>query len=224
MKFYTTHKGFTLVEIIVSISIFLIVAVVALGALLKIIDANKKSQGLKTAMSNINFALESMSRELRVGTHYYCISDGQNYGDPLIVFSLTSLDSANPPQGCDTTSGIWGIVFNSSKTATRANSTVCNLMYGYFFNGFSFYKAEQQTCDQTLSFFPIIYGALNKNDANADESTINFGQSSIRVITGGTAPVPQPYVQVHFTGSSGAKIKNRTVFDIQTTISQRIAD
>ena len=66
--------GFTLVEMIVSVAIFTIVAFVAVGALLKVIDANKKSQSLKTSINNLNFALESLSREMRVGSNYTCIS------------------------------------------------------------------------------------------------------------------------------------------------------
>ena len=66
------NKGFTLIEMIVSIAIFMIVALVAVGAFLKIIDLNNKSHTLKDSINNINFALDLMSRELRVGSNYYC--------------------------------------------------------------------------------------------------------------------------------------------------------
>src|ERR1035437_4002808 len=65
-------SGFTLIEMLVSISIFMVVAVVAVTALLKIVDANRKSQTLQDAINNINFAMDSITREIRVGNMYTC--------------------------------------------------------------------------------------------------------------------------------------------------------
>ena len=69
------NKGFTLVEMLVSISVFMVVMLVAAGSLLSIIDGNSKAQSLKSAINNLNFALESMQKNIRVGTNYTC-----NYG------------------------------------------------------------------------------------------------------------------------------------------------
>lgn len=68
-------RGFTLVEMLVSISVFMVVMTVATGSLLSIIDANGKAQSLKSAVNNLNFAIESMGKEIRVGTNYSCLSD-----------------------------------------------------------------------------------------------------------------------------------------------------
>jgi prepilin-type N-terminal cleavage/methylation domain-containing protein len=67
-------KGFTLIEMMVAVSIFAIVMLVATGALLSIVDANRKAQSQQTAFSNLDFALESMSRAIRVGTTFRCIT------------------------------------------------------------------------------------------------------------------------------------------------------
>ncbi len=68
----TTKKGFTLIEAMVSISIFIVVMVVSATALLSIINANQKSHQLKSVIDNLNFALENMARNIRVGTVYQC--------------------------------------------------------------------------------------------------------------------------------------------------------
>lgn len=65
-------RGFTLVEMIVAIFIFSIVMVVAVGALVSVVEANRKAQGVKSVMNNLNFALDSMTRAIRVGTDYSC--------------------------------------------------------------------------------------------------------------------------------------------------------
>lgn len=67
------QKGFTLIEIMVSTSIFMIIMLVALGALISSSNAAKKSQALRSAMDNVNFALESMTRSLRMGSDYACV-------------------------------------------------------------------------------------------------------------------------------------------------------
>lgn len=65
-------KGFTVIEVIVSVAIFSIVMLVATGSIATIIDANKKAHSLKSVMTNLNFALESMMREIRMGSDYNC--------------------------------------------------------------------------------------------------------------------------------------------------------
>lgn len=67
-----TKKGFTLIEIMVSLSVFIIIMTVSLGSILSILNSSEKSQTKKTAMDNLNFALESMSRTIRFGTNFYC--------------------------------------------------------------------------------------------------------------------------------------------------------
>ena len=67
-----TDSGFSLVEMMVAIAIFMVVAVVAVAALLKIVDADRKSQTLQDAVNNINFAMDSITREIRVGSAYTC--------------------------------------------------------------------------------------------------------------------------------------------------------
>lgn len=64
--------GFTLIEIMVAVSIFALVMMVAIGAVLSIVAANKKAQALNSVITNLNFALEGMMRDLRTGYEYDC--------------------------------------------------------------------------------------------------------------------------------------------------------
>ncbi len=66
------NSGFTLIEMMVSIAIFSIIMTISMGALLNIIDINRKSQSVKTIMNNLSFALEDMARDIRFGTGYSC--------------------------------------------------------------------------------------------------------------------------------------------------------
>ena len=80
-------EGFTLVELMVSVSIFSIVMFISLGSILSILDANQKSKTLRSVMDNLNSAMESMTRTVRFGINYHCGSSGnttlpQDCGDP----------------------------------------------------------------------------------------------------------------------------------------------
>lgn len=73
---------------LVSIAVFMVVITVATGSLLSIIDANNKAQSLKSMIDNLNFAIESMAKNIRVGTDYGC-SQCVN-GDSFINFIYKS--------------------------------------------------------------------------------------------------------------------------------------
>lgn len=64
--------GFTLVEMLVSIAVFMTVMVIAVGSFISILNANKKSQAMKTVVDNVTFAVDSISRSIKVGSNYKC--------------------------------------------------------------------------------------------------------------------------------------------------------
>ena len=77
MKYqYKKNKGFTLVEMMVAIAVFSVVMVTAMGALLNVIDANNKARAIKTAINNISFALEGITKDMRMGSEYSCSNNG----------------------------------------------------------------------------------------------------------------------------------------------------
>lgn len=67
------HKrGFTLVEVLVALAIFVVVVLTSIGSLTSMSAANVKSQTTQIIMNNLNFAVESMARGMRVGFDYNC--------------------------------------------------------------------------------------------------------------------------------------------------------
>jgi prepilin-type N-terminal cleavage/methylation domain-containing protein len=69
-----TQHGFTLIEAMVAIAIFTIVMVIGISALLNINNTNKKSQNLRTIIDNVNFVMEDMSRNFKLGSAYHCVT------------------------------------------------------------------------------------------------------------------------------------------------------
>ncbi len=70
------RAGFTLVELLISLSLFSLTMVVITSSLLTMVDANRKGQAVSTVMNNLNFALESITRNARTGTAYLCGASG----------------------------------------------------------------------------------------------------------------------------------------------------
>lgn len=201
MKYYSSQKGFTLVEMIISLALFTVVAVIAIGALLRITDANKKSHTLKIAINNLNFALESMSREMRVGTNYAAyISD-----TPDIDLSINEVKK----NGNYITTGSWFIYFNSSKIGTFAdNTTQCSLIYAYKYASQTISKAEQVKCGESIGGFnPII-----SPDVKITDSILYVDSNNIL----------KPRAFFWLKGYAGSGTRNKTEFELQTTVSQRI--
>ena len=93
-----TKKGFSLIELLVSVSIFTVVMTVSIGTLLSLIDANRKAQTLASITNNLNFALDSMTRTIRTGHTYNC----------------TDNPNSLPAGVNDCTTGASGFVFTDS--------------------------------------------------------------------------------------------------------------
>jgi len=72
IKIIKKQVGFTLIEMIVSLAVFSIVVTTAVGALLVVISTNQQLQEEQNIMTNLAFALDSMTRELRTGFSYVC--------------------------------------------------------------------------------------------------------------------------------------------------------
>jgi prepilin-type N-terminal cleavage/methylation domain-containing protein len=70
-KKISTEKGFTLIEIMVSISIFTIIMVSGIGALLTITRSYQASRDISTLSNSIHFAFDSLVRDIRIGDSYY---------------------------------------------------------------------------------------------------------------------------------------------------------
>ncbi|MGI9118185.1 MAG: PilW family protein, partial [Minisyncoccia bacterium] len=65
---------FTLVEVLVATTIFIVVMLVAVTALLSSQKSSKQGQAVRSALDNVQFSLESITRSGRLGSLYTCIS------------------------------------------------------------------------------------------------------------------------------------------------------
>ena len=109
---FKNQAGFTLVEMLIAISLFVVVTTISLGAILSIFDANRKAQSSKTVVDNLNLAIENMARIVRFGNNYHCA----NLNLPL-----------SNPRNCNTgsdTDTLLAVNFGGSTIVYRWNGTI----------------------------------------------------------------------------------------------------
>ena len=101
-KGVTTKQGFTLIEVMVSVTIFTIITTIGLGALLSTVTASRQAQAERSALDSLNFVVDAMSREIRTGSKYSpsglpASGPTGNNGASSVNFSFVNQD------GCDVT-------------------------------------------------------------------------------------------------------------------------
>ena len=64
------QKGFTLLELLVAISLFVMFMAIATGGFVKVLRTQKAMTALMSANDNASLALEQMSREMRTGYNF----------------------------------------------------------------------------------------------------------------------------------------------------------
>lgn len=83
--------GYTLVELLVALSLFTIVALAMVSSLYTVNAAWKRVQAMKTVMDNLNFAIESISRNIRTANTLVCGGESlDNLANPNCTFAGSS--------------------------------------------------------------------------------------------------------------------------------------
>jgi prepilin-type N-terminal cleavage/methylation domain-containing protein len=195
-KNITTQKGFTLIELMVATSIFMMVMLMAMGSLIVSSNAAKKSQSLRLTMDNVNFALETMTRSLRTGTNYSCVYSGGSI----------DLSTTPPPSDCPLESNKPGSLVAFVPAVTDPNNPPLPLAYQKVARP-SGGTSTLQRCDQN--------GCTDIVSAQVDVEDLRF-------YVDGSRPDDfiQPKVYIMMRGT--VLIKGEpTSFAVQTIASQR---
>jgi prepilin-type N-terminal cleavage/methylation domain-containing protein len=189
-----TTEGFTLIEMMVSVAIFAIVMVIALGSLLAMSESDRKAETLKAVINNLNFSIDSMSRSIRTGTVYHCdtaqlplTSPRDCAGTPATSFSyqpavgnavVYRLETSNAAL-CGQPSGPVGCIVRSTDGgATYSSMTSSEVYIG------------------TLKFY----------------------------VTGAQNAAIQPKVTILLSGVVTVTATQTSTFNLQTSVTQRIYD
>jgi len=193
----TLLSGFTLIEMLVATSIFITVMLAAIGALTVSNETSKRAQQLRVSMDNVNFAMESITRSIRMGTNYVCT--------PSVDLSNTT----QLPIDCDFTTA--GGQFIAFKPASNMNPTGSPLM------------AFQQHSNGSYSSLQRCVAGSGCTDITSPEVDISTLKFFVIGADLTTHPKVQPSVYVIIKGTVTIK-GQATSFSIQTLASQRSSE
>jgi prepilin-type N-terminal cleavage/methylation domain-containing protein len=197
------NKGFTLIEVIVSVSIFAIVAMTTIGALIYANRVNQQAQAVKLALDNLNFAMDAMGYELRQrGVTYYCSVSGMDPNDPV---------PPSPPVGKDCpVSGGGGGEEGIKLIRTADEGSI----------SWSFYQLAQDGGRGYLEFWETEFGdeAVRITSPDLDLTGVRFYVYNSEPEAGDAAVWPR--VLISITGE--AQVGRQThQFAVETLVSQR---
>ena len=191
--------GFTLIELMVSLTIFSVVMVISTGTLLIMIDANAKAQAIYSASSNLTFALDNITREIRMGYHYNCFTT--NGGAPT-----DSLPNQSSTVDCATTPGN-SIAFTREKDGSQV---------GYRINTTSSNPRIEQKIDNGL------WVPLTSDDVFIEEFEIIVNNSTTYLP--GENNTRQPTIDIFIKGYVNNGLDTDTDFTLQSRVIQRRLD
>lgn len=119
--FSSQHKGFTLVEVIVAVGLFLIVVTLGTGSFLQALTVKRTSEGLTLGINNFGSVMESMIRAIRTGT---------SFGAGGSSFTFTDQNGNHPTYTCDLANHrlteTWTVVDQAGGTHSFTNLPITN--------------------------------------------------------------------------------------------------
>lgn len=208
MKIRLSKRGFTLIEVLISVAIFMAVMTVAIGALIMMNNSLQKAKLLRASVENVNLALESMSKRLRTGLLYRCLSAEEvNYSNQFQAYDIRNCDYEAPEDG-------FGVSFYSQElekfVAYRWGSHP------------DLNKIEIATSQDAVFSW--------SNDGDDTLNAITSAEVKIKNLrfyvsgSGNENPAIQPRVTILINASAELPGKTflDTNFNLQTTVSQRI--
>ncbi len=200
-KYKVNTKGFTLIELLVSLSIFSFVVVMAIGALYSAQNYSAKAQGSQVILDGLNFTMETMSREIRYGTNFYCDTN-----------SSITLPGNSEKKDCSDLN-------NLGKTLYFLPNGNTDRVYYYLFK-------DPFTGNGIIKRMQI--GSSGPEDVTSlediDVETFSFYVEGAK--STGLSDYDQPRVTIIIAGKTipnNVNIKP-TIFRIQNTVTQRVLD
>jgi prepilin-type N-terminal cleavage/methylation domain-containing protein len=194
-----TEYGFSLIELMVSLTIFSIVMTIAFGTLLVLIDANAKAQALSSSMTNLSFAIDSMTRNLRTGKEFHCASS----------YSSSVMPDADDVQDCPSSLNASFIAFTPGFETNRR--------IGYRLSNGRIEQIIDRT-GSTDSWVPI---TSDQPPAAVTVTTLKF------IVDGSEGNITanddeQPNISILISGTVSNGLEEPTSFQIQSRVTQRV--
>lgn len=209
------QAGFTLIEMIVSLGVFSVVVTTAVGAILVLVNTNLQLQAEQSVMTNLSFALDTMTREMRTGYKYYC----EQYPNYAAGGSANFFDDTNPQESigtsvndCDErTQTLQGVSFyEGGRSLTKDVVGASRIAYFYDEDAKKIFRRVGDGPAQSIVSSGIVIEDAQFVVVGSDEQ-------------GATNDVSQPTVTIYLEAKAVDDTTAKSYY-IQTTVTQRTLD
>lgn len=195
------NKGFTLIEVMISVGLFTVIMIIGITAILGVNNTYRKSRSMRAAIDNLSFIMEDMSRNIRLGYSYRCLNN----------IEVNPIDVEDPLDGF----GCRGIAFEPfwDPVPNDAGDQVIYYIYEDPNTGIgSIFKSDSGGADGSFS-------PMNSLNVDIDPSKSSFFIVGSESNTDNT----QPFVVINLAGTANSSSQS-TDFNLQTFVTQRLLD
>lgn len=190
------NKGYTIIEMMIAVALFLVIVMSGMGALLNANLLHQKTADTRSILDNLSFVMEDMSKNLRTGSGYHCITGSDTLNSVQVPLScLSGWGIAFEPYGGDTTNNLDQWVYYIDNTGKLFKSTVGP----YVNSSFTQLTPDEVYIDPVSSF--AVLGAESLASGNKQ----------------------QAFITIRLVGKITSK-GVVTPFSLQNSISQRLLD
>ncbi len=195
----TAKRGFTLPEFLVAMTLFSVVSTFAIASIVSVGNLARSAAAKRAVIDNVNFALETMSRKIKVGTNYHCDVTSGSATPPPITDPKACASGANS-FGFLAADGLTHVEYKLNTATKRIQAGAC-----------------QGACTPTFYDLTAPDVEITKLTFFADNSVLknNQLQPHLTVVVEG---------KVIAANSAKATPGDATIFTLETTLSQRVLE
>jgi prepilin-type N-terminal cleavage/methylation domain-containing protein len=208
-----TSRGFTLIEVMIASTIFVIIITTGVTILITATNNYRQTSEVRQAMDTLNFVMEDMTRNLRLGTVFHCSNN------------LSGITTAN---ACPVTSGVtYTLAFEAfnGNTADPADQVVYGISSptGSTTQG-ALYKKTKDAVPPAYPPLPSAYPAFSAPGAPFEQITpsnvsLDMSKSGF-IVSSFVEGTSTPAITIRLVGTVAYRA-TQIPFSIQSTVAPR---
>ena len=206
-----SEKGFTLVELMIAMTIFTVLVTIGIGSVLSALNQHYVTSNIRAIVDSLDYTMQDMARNMTTGSEFRCVTSANDVAYPgyIVAGTDTSSPATNDviPASCPTAP------FTTNKIIFKAvNGT--NMTY----------VMTAPTSTPTPNSILEIVGDVGVPEVILPpEVTLNFAKSGFTVIGAEVGDALQPRITIRLSGTITYKSVT-SPFSIETTVTSRQLD
>lgn len=192
----TCSKGFSLIELLIAVSMFLIITVAAIGSMIHLQGAARRGEAVYATLDNLNLAVDSMARLMRTGHTYHC----------------------------DTTAGTLAPVLSTKDCEYKGSLTDGATSFAFYDQTGTLIQYKLAFTPTTPPVGYITMQVGNGTPLRITDNNIDITRFRVYVEGSSNADTLQPYAVIVLAGQIKLPGKPPSSFNIETSMTQRLPD